>query len=225
MKRLFVVSLGALLCLNVSYPMSRYFAPKKFTRYCPSIIWSAVPRHRALYHHEHAPLDKVSLFSCYAQAPEEIEAILTTTDPLFNAVAGYNCVKNNIYRSLESSSLYTAKGYVYELQVAVDLMLRENQTIVAFEKRYTHPHLHFTREIDIITDSCAIECKCITWQSLQRSAYISAKLVSQLMEQHELVRSGVVGVPYFMIYSKNAIPFDWKVWLSQKGILYAEGPA
>lgn len=139
-------------------------------------------------------------------------------------MTGYHYVKNNIYRSLESSTAYTAKGYVYELQVAIDLVLRENQTILAFEKKYTHPQLHFIREIDIITDLCAIECKCIKWHSVQRSDYIAAKLATQLSEQYELVQSGIVGVPHFMIYSKNAIPFDWKVWLSQKGILYAEGP-
>ena len=155
---------------------------------------------------------------------EDVEKIVCITDPYFSHVPGYPSLKNQLDKSLHNPHRHTAKGYVYELEVALYFVKKEKQVIHAFEKKYTHPQLMFTREIDIVTEHCAIECKCIDWLTVLGSKYISEKLASQLAEQNELVRSGIVGVPCFMVCSKNQIPFDWKIWFAQQGILYMEGP-
>ncbi len=176
-------------------------------------------------HANRLPVRSAQRFRSFeVKSTQDVEKITRITDPYFADVPGYPRLKNQLDKALKNPHRYTAKGYVYELEVALYFLEKENQTICAFEKKYTHPLARFTREIDIITDSCAIECKNIDWDSVQRSEYISSLIARQFCEQNELVHSGVVGVPYFMLCSKNQIPFTWKVWLAQRGIFYMEGP-
>lgn len=158
------------------------------------------------------------------RSQRDIDEITQLTDLYFKNIPGYPQVKERLTRSLENPQRHAAKGYAYELETALYLVCKEHHTIFAFEKKYTHPAFKFTREIDLTSNRCACECKNINWESVKRSPYISAQLATQFSQQNELVRSGVVGVPHFMVCSKNPIPFDWKLWLSQRNILYMEGP-
>lgn len=158
------------------------------------------------------------------RSQEDVDAITQVTDPYFMQVPGYPELRRKLAQSLDDSRLWIAKGYPYELETALYLLCKEHQTILAFEKKYIHPVSKKKREIDIVTNCCACECKNITWESVQQYPYIAAQLAMQFTEQNELVRSGVVGVQHFMVCSKNPIPFNWKLWFAQRNILYMEGP-
>lgn len=166
------------------------------------------------------PAFDVSAIKTYA----DVDALTKMTDRHFAEVPGYATLKKRLYASLDTKKEPHIQGYAYELLVACYLVHAEKQTVCAFEQKYTHPELCFTREIDIITDRCAIECKNISWEAVQRSAFITASIAKQFSEQAALVHAGLVGVPYFMVCSKNPIPFAWKTWFWQQAILYMEGP-
>lgn len=165
-----------------------------------------------------------SLNAATIKTRTDVDMMVALTDVRFAAVPGYDTLKNRLYASLDTKTQQQIQGYAYEFEVAWYLEQVEKHTIRSFEQKYTHPVLSFTREIDIVTDFCAIECKNINWDAIQRSDYITAHVTKQFIEQGELVRAGLVGVPYFMVCSKNQIPFNWKVWFHQRSILYMEGP-
>jgi hypothetical protein len=158
-----------------------------------------------------------------AVSRDNATSLIAMANPYFEGVPGYDCLKKKLSKSFENPNRF-AKGYLYELEVALHLMHTRRETICAFEKKFSHPWCFHTREIDIITDRCAYECKNINWESVQCSDYITQLLVAQFAEQAMLVASGVVGVPYFMVCSKNEIPVEWKWWFAQHAILYMEGP-
>jgi hypothetical protein len=154
----------------------------------------------------------------------DVDAMVAITDRHFGAAPGYVTVKERLYKSLDTKTEPQMRGYAYELEVAWYLKEREKHTICAFDQMYMHPTLDFAREIDIVTNLCAVECKCVNWDAIEQSDYITARITKQFTEQAALVRAGLVGVPHFMVCSKNQIPFEWKVWFWQQGILYMEGP-
>jgi hypothetical protein len=153
----------------------------------------------------------------------DVDAMVAITDRHFAKVPGYATVKERLYKSLDTNIEQQMRGYAYELEVAWYLKEREKHTICSFDYVYTYPGLA-AREIDIVTNLCAVECKCVNWEAIQRSDYITARIARQFTEQAALVRAGLVGVPHFMVCSKNQIPFAWKVWFLEQGIMYMEGP-
>jgi hypothetical protein len=171
----------------------------------------------------HARMRPAELNASAIRTRADVDAMVAITDRHFAKVPGYATVKERLYKSLETTREQQMRGYAYELEVAWYLQQKEKHTICLFDYVYTHPGLA-AREIDIVTNLCAVECKYVNWDAIQQSDHITARITKQFTEQAALVRAGLVGVPHFMVCSKNQIPFEWKVWFWQQGILYMEGP-
>ena len=60
---------------------------------------------------------------------EDVEKIVCITDPYFSHVPGYPSLKNQLDKSLHNPHRHTAKGYVYELEVALYFVKKEKQVI------------------------------------------------------------------------------------------------
>jgi hypothetical protein len=171
----------------------------------------------------HARVRPAELNASSIKTRADVDAMVAITDRHFGVVPGYGTVRERLYKSLDTKTEQQMRGYAYELEIAWYLKEKEKHTICLFDCVYTHPGLA-AREIDIVTNLCAVECKCVNWDAIQQSEYITARIAKQFTEQAALVRAGLVGVPHFMVCSKNQIPFEWKVWFWQQGILYMEGP-
>lgn len=151
--------------------------------------------------------------------------IIEETASLFNKVPGYDKLINKFHTALQGRLSHTAKGQLYELEVAFDLY-KHGHEIKAFEIFYTDEQSGYAREIDIVTDQCAVECKDIQWNYLLGSPKVRQRFERQLYEQYTIVASGAVGaeVHYFIFYSKQPIPSWQKKWLKEQHIFYMQGP-
>lgn len=148
-----------------------------------------------------------------------IEYVIAQTDLLFKEVPGYKKVVENVYTSFNGFLSHTSKGPLYELQVALDFHSR-GHTICAFEKTYKNEKINCERELDIITNLCAIECKNIHWHLAEHSPKILRKIQQQIYDQKALVDSGTIGVPHYILCSKNEIPLTCRNWLEEQGVFY-----
>ncbi len=156
---------------------------------------------------------------------QDVQTMLSVADCYFETTPGYPDVKKKLYAALKNDNQNALKGYLFEVETARELRINRGQNIRAFHKKCAHPQYMYVREFDIVTDICAYECKNVGWPAIDASMYLTAQLATQFAEQAELVRSGTVDVRYFMVCSKNPIPFHWQVWFMQQSILYMEGPA
>lgn len=206
MKRFLFLALVTVCSSAMIVPMHPRLARTVAKKHAHTVQQVRIPKH--------APLKK-----------QDVQTVVSIADCYFATTPGYNDVKKKVAISLKNNNQNSLRGYLFELEAAHELAIKRDQTVCAFHKRCAHPQYMYVREFDIITDWCAIECKCINWDSVQKSEYIAEQLATQFAEQAELVRSGTVDVPYFMVCSKNPIPIQWQVWFMQRSILYMECPS
>ncbi|MGB8367451.1 MAG: hypothetical protein WCD44_03775, partial [Candidatus Babeliales bacterium] len=112
-------------------------------------------------------------------------------------------------------TLGTARGAMYELEKALELMTKE-ESIIAFGD-----HLKFettSREFDIITNKRLIECKNINWATISIAELDKKK---KIFGQQIKIAKGLNKV--FEIHSKWLIPDELKQWFIKKGIQFFEG--
>jgi len=139
---------------------------------------------------------------------KDVKGALGTNGPLRNALK----FGKKIY---ESGKLGTARGAMYELEKALEL-IEQNEFILEFGK-----HLKFkttSREFDIITSKRLIECKNVDWSKMaaQELATKKAQFGSQIK-----IAKGLGKI--FEVHSKKSIPDVLKQWFRKKSIPFIEG--
>lgn len=153
---------------------------------------------------------------------QEVPTLLKHATHQFGKVPGFSKIHAHIYTSADANRWMITKGYIYELFVAWNLH-NHGHIIKKFNADYMGNGL--ARQIDIVTDQWAIECKNIQWERVDQSYEITKELERQFYEQHALVKEGhVTGITWYVIYSYNPIPYAWKIKFNQKGIMYQQGP-
>ncbi len=118
-------------------------------------------------------------------------------------------------KSCEPGELNTARGAMYELEKALELIER-NELPLEFGK-----HLKFettSREFDIITNKKLIECKNRNW--LQITGDELADMKDKFGDQIKIAK-GLDKI--FEVHSKRPIPDVLKQWFNKKGIRFIEG--
>lgn len=114
-------------------------------------------------------------------------------------------------KSSQIGQLGTARGAMYELEKAIDL-INKGEEVIQFSMKIGG------REFDIITKSKILECKNIKWDFKTAEQILEKK--GTFGSQKKLAES--LGKT-FEIHSKQPIPEIWKRWFIEKGITFVEG--
>jgi len=139
---------------------------------------------------------------------KDIKGALGTNGPLRNALRFGK-------KSCEPGELNTARGAIYELEKALEL-IEQNEFPLEFGK-----HLKFestSREFDIITNKRLIECKNRNWSKMtvQELENTKAKFGMQIKVAKVLNK-------IFEVHSKNSLPDILKQFFRENGISFIEG--
>lgn len=126
----------------------------------------------------------------------------------------------NGQKNASSGHLGTARGALYELEVAAELEAR-GEKVLEFGSRIDRVDNGLNRvvkEFDIRTKNKVIECKDWDWAAIQGDKITKYK--STFQEQNLIAKHHN---QILELYSKQLIPDDWKIWFSKKNIIFHEG--
>ena len=151
--------------------------------------------------------------------------LFTESCKYFDATPGFP----SLLRPLISSDVNSTKGYVYEIEKAVEIAEKssdtQKETVVEFHVILEHPKNKKEREIDLRTTERFIECKNVNW-SANSNKNIQKKIRQQLLDEKELVKqyNATHGTGLdFILCSKQPISKTWKHWLDKNKIAFEEG--
>lgn len=109
--------------------------------------------------------------------------------------------------------LIIARGAMYELETAAYLHEQEN-VVVGFSLKLAKKNGP-SREFDIVTNLCLVECKNWDWKKFIGNSDKQSTFVDQQLIANSLNKN-------FKIYSRTVIPAEWKQWFKGKGIMFCE---
>ncbi len=115
-------------------------------------------------------------------------------------------------KNATSGNLGTARGALYELEVAAQLEAK-GEKVSKFGEYLGNGKA--SRDFDISTQSKLIECKNWNWEQVNVTD-IRSKLQQQKLIADHLKKS-------YAVYSKGPIPENWKTWFIEKNIIFHEG--
>lgn len=145
-------------------------------------------------------------------------------DLYFKDTEGYEKVIRDIRRVYATNPAFL-KGFLFELEKAI-MLVERGEEIQALHKDIYDPlseSLKDKREVDILTQRYAVECKYYKWASLlpeQRQ-----KVKNQLMAQKKIVcaHNAYYGTCHdVLLCSKTPIPQNMKQWLYDCDIPYED---
>ena len=146
-------------------------------------------------------------------------AVLKQAYNLFHNITGFITVLRKIKSS--SHNYHSTKGYEYEIETAVHRTESgSNEKVLKFGYKVKCPHSGKSREFDICTDRCFIECKYINWDKARVK-----RLKKQFLNQRDLTmyynETNHTNIIY-VVCSKNPIPERWKTWFNRENIAFEE---
>ena len=115
-----------------------------------------------------------------------------------------------------------AKGYLFEIEAAVECMKNKKATLCAMNQQIECPLTHIQRQIDLILkmnskDEIWIECKNRNWQTLhKKKQFIDQKKIAQAKSVAEKRRI------IYAVYSKTPVPPKWRNWFRLQEIIIAQ---
>lgn len=180
----------------------------------------------------------IALFSLGATYPTVInnQIVLENSVHYFWGTPGYI---GTLMAFLRHANEPASKGRLYEIQCAVALHQCQKKKDM-FKRAHCHYIQAFntqrvaqkksgellSREFDIITNDCWIECKDRNFEQIVLESTKSTPICTQLLDQKEIVdvhnkthRTSVT----FQLYSKQVLPYTWKEWLNIHHIPFCEG--
>jgi hypothetical protein len=145
--------------------------------------------------------------------------IIVHANEHFNAIPGFNKVKN-VVDSADKRGMYGfLKGYLWELEFALALR-KAGYRITAFHDKKKHAQgTQKAREIDVVAGDLCVECKNMEW--LIKDKKIENKLKEQFVAQKAIVESYKNN--RYLLASREPLPATWKKWLADQNINYIEG--
>jgi len=151
------------------------------------------------------------------QKSEELLKLIPTPDKLQHPLV---TLIENGKSNATSGNLGTARGALYELQVAVELEAK-GEKVLEFSRRVERIDNNLNKvvkEFDIITQTKLIECKDWNWEMIRDIKITKHK--STFQEQNLIAKHHN---QTFELYSKQPIPDNWKAWFSKNNIIFHEG--
>lgn len=139
----------------------------------------------------------------------------------FAEIPGYQDLLDSIKSCYENP--HYLKGFLFELEAALTLCEQSDSTIEKFHYIMHRPNSTIAsdaREIDVLSNHHATECKYHAWKHVNQS-----NLRKQLGHQHSILKdhNNYYGTRYkHLFYSKNTIPNNVKQWLIDHNIEYRE---
>lgn len=140
----------------------------------------------------------------------------------FSGTSGFPHKIYQLLNSAENPSF--VKGHMYELETALALKERR-ETVTHFDYEFFCPTRECKCSIDLVTKNHLIECKNIAWDAYKlNNRNQSNKLQAQLLSYRSLVddEENEENLSFTLI-SKQPITQEWKEWLDENDIEYAEG--
>jgi len=149
---------------------------------------------------------------------EKNREILNRAVELFSTTPGFYTTLSSFMKQVRYPQ--TAKGYLYEIERALEIEESEDTDQVVAFSHYLGFNNTQTREIDLVTNYYFIECK--NWQSFNQRK--STKLHKQLKAQQKVVTEYNKRFPQtpkqVMLSSKHAIPESIISWCTKHNIAW-----
>jgi hypothetical protein len=142
---------------------------------------------------------------------------------LFFATPGFLPVIKRAIEGLAQHKEHQLQGSVYELEKALEIIARNDEEIIEFNKKvrgsfldtYNAGTLEIEREIDIVTSHRWIECKNIKKINKDKIALIKKQILGQqLMAEDNNMK--------YIVYFKHDIPQELQEWLIEQSICYRQ---
>lgn len=151
------------------------------------------------------------------QKSEELLKNIPTPDKLQHPLV---TLVENGKSNATSGNLGTARGALYELEVAVELEAKGEKVLKFGERigKKNHLNQEIFKEFDIIAENKLIECKNLNWETIP-----SKKMndLQGLFQEQNLIAKHHNKT--FEVYSKQPIPTNLKEWFNKKNIIFHEG--